>query len=89
MSVPMNREQRRAVGVKLTPETAPYQIVLVGRHEITRQDGSMVAVSYFTPVTANGKALMEDAGVDGPLPIVFESRPIVVKRASKIVVVGR
>lgn len=83
--LPMNRKERRAAKAgPPTLETTPLMVVFVKRREIKQPDGAVVAVSYFAPVTANGRPLLEDAGVDGPQPVIFESRPVVVKAPSAI-----
>lgn len=84
--LPMNREQRRkAKAGKRTHENTPLMVAFVQRVERQFPDGSVAAVSYFAPVTADGHPILEDAGVDGPEMILFPSQPVVIKRPSLIV----
>lgn len=83
--LPMNRKQRREqkAGPR-THENVPLMIAFIQRVERQFPDGSIAAISYFAPVTADGRPILEDAGVDGPEMILFPSQPIVIKRPSAI-----
>lgn len=84
-SLPMNRsERRKAKAGKRTHENVPLMVAFIQRVERTFPDGSIAAISYFAPVTADGLPILEDAGVDGPEMILFPSQPVVVKRPSAI-----
>ena len=82
--VPLNREQRRRQKVKAAPETLTFSLA-VKRVEYEREDGATMVKLLGIPVSANGRPLLEDAGVDGPEAFVFESQPIMVKRPTGLV----
>jgi len=85
--LPMNRSERRKRGDtgKRSLEDTPLMVVLVKRVERKMEDGSVVAQSFYAPVTPNGRPLMEDETPDGPVPVLLASLPVVVKGPSLIV----
>lgn len=83
--LPMNRsERRKAKAGKRDVTNVPLMVALIQRVERTFPDGSVAAISYFAPVTADGLPILEDAGVDGPEIILFPSQPVVIKAPSAI-----
>jgi hypothetical protein len=83
-AVPLNREQRRRQGVKTAPETITFSL-MAKRVEYEREDGAVMVKLLGIPVSANGRALLEDEAVGGPEAFIFESQPIMVKKPSGIV----
>lgn len=83
--VPMNRKARREQKQPKTLESTPLMVVFVRRVERKMEDGSVVAQSFYAPVTPNGHPLMEDGSPDGPVPVLLASLPVVVKGPSLIV----
>lgn len=78
--VALNRAARRKAGIKqATPENVPFQATLLQRREMQREDGAIVAQSYFALLAPSGKILMEETP-DGDKPVIIASVPMVVRK---------
>jgi hypothetical protein len=78
----MNRRERRAQGVKITPETVPFTLALDHREEKTAEDGGVYVRVWFRVIAPNGKPLAEREGDGDEVPVLIASVPQKVRRQS-------
>ncbi len=74
-TVPMNRRERRAQGVKTAPETVPFSLALDHREERTNDDGAVYVRVWFRVLAPNGKPLCEQQDDGDAVPVLIASVP--------------